>query len=313
MTDLPRLTEDFLSQGALSQDNLSESSPNDHPSSGPAPVEQGTGDNGRGELRVHELGRADGPALVLLHGLSDSGLCWPDAVRRWCHDYRVVAPDARGHGQSPRFDVATSGSNRFDDMVADAVCLLEALADEGHEAPVLVGHSMGAGVAGTVVATRPDLVRAAVLEDPPWVSGVRSDAPDTIQEWARGFRDNCDAAAAAGKIEHPLWPDSELVPWAVSKAQLDPSLTDRKQIARARPWIEVAAAITRPTLVVTGGREEVILVTALSRERLAGLGNREIEVGVVPGAGHTVRRDNAEAYHQMVDPWIRKQFATAVS
>jgi len=63
------------------------------------------------ELRVHELGRADGPTLVLLHGLSDSGLCWPDAVRRWRHDYRIVAPDARGHGESPRFDLATSGNN----------------------------------------------------------------------------------------------------------------------------------------------------------------------------------------------------------
>src|SRR5450631_280786 len=82
---------------------------------------------------VHELGLAHGPTLVLLHGLSDSGLCWPDAVRRWRHDYRVVAPDARGHGESPRFDLATSGSNRFDDMVGDVVYLLESLADEGGE------------------------------------------------------------------------------------------------------------------------------------------------------------------------------------
>jgi pimeloyl-ACP methyl ester carboxylesterase len=259
---------------------------------------------------VHELGRADGPTLVLLHGLSDSGLCWPDAVRRWRHDYRILAPDARGHGESPRFDVATSGANRFDDLVADVVCLLESRAFEDGESPILVGHSMGAGVAASVLTTRPDLVRAAVLEDPPWYTGARGDAPDTIQQWAQGFRDSCDQAAADGKLERPLWPDAELRPWAVAKAQFDPSLTDRAQIARQAPWIEVAAAITRPTLVVTGGRQEAVLVSARSLERLADLGNRHIEVEVVPGAGHTVRRDYADAYHQFVDPWIRTQFSS---
>lgn len=262
---------------------------------------------------VHELGRLHGPVLVLLHGLSDSALCWPDAVRRWNHDYRIVAPDARGHGQSARFDLATSGSNRFADMVADLVALLEALAEQGIGAPVLVGHSMGAGVAAAVLASRPDLVSAGVLEDPPWFSGSRGDAPDTIQQWARSFSDDPDAAARVGKAEHPLWPDVEFQPWAAAKTQLDPSLTDREQIARQGPWIEVAAAITRPTLLVTGGREDAVLVNARSRKRLAELGNRQIEVEVVPGAGHTVRRDCAEAYHLIVDPWIRKQLADSGS
>jgi pimeloyl-ACP methyl ester carboxylesterase len=264
-------------------------------------------------LLVHELGLADGPTLLLLHGLSDSGLCWPDAVGRWRHDYRIVAPDARGHGESARFDLATSGRNRFDDMVADVLFLLERLADEGGATPILVGHSMGAGVAATVLVRRPDLLRAAVLEDPAWSTGARSDATDTIQLWAQRSRDHCHQALVTGRQEHPLWPDVELGPWAVAKAQLDPSLTDRGQIASQAPWIQTAGAITRPTLVVTGSRQEAVLVTARSRQRLADLGNRYIEVEVVPEAGHTVRRDHADAYHQIVDPWISKQFAGAGS
>jgi pimeloyl-ACP methyl ester carboxylesterase len=195
-------------------------------------------------------------------------------------------------------------------MVADAVLLLEGLAAEGGEVPILVGHSMGAGVAATVLANRPDLVRAAVLEDPPWFTGARSDAPDTIQQWAQGFRGNCEAAVVAGKLERPLWPEVEFWPWAVAKTQFDPSLTDRTQIARQAPWIEVAAAITRPTLVVTGGRDDAVLVSARSRQRLADLRSPHIEVEVIPGAGHTVRRDSADAYHQLVDPWIGRQFSS---
>lgn len=265
-------------------------------------------------LKVHELGRSDGPTLVLLHGLSDSGLCWPDAVRRWRDEYRIVAPDARGHGESPRFDPETSGSNRFDDMVADLVILLEALDGEGGETPLLVGHSMGAGVAGAVLSARPDLVRAGVLEDPPWFTlpagGQRPPPPETLQQSVRPFRDDLEATMARGRADLPLWPEIELQPWAASKAQLDPSLTDRDQIIRHAPWLDDAAAITRPTLLVTGGRDDEVLVGPRSRHRLVELGNPLIEVVVVPGAGHTVRRDCTDDYHRIVDPWIAKQLNT---
>jgi len=260
-------------------------------------------------LKVHELGRADGPTLVLLHGFTDSGRCWPDAVRRWRHDYRIVALDARGHGESPRFDITTSGSNRSEAMVADVVSLLEAMARESDQLPILVGHSMGAGIAAIVLAARPDLVSAAVLEDPPWISrppgtDERSE-PDTTQQWTENFRDDLDAAIARGRVEQPLWPEIEFQPWGLSKTQLDPSFFGAEQTAGQTPWIDDAAAIARPTLVVTGGRDDQVLVGTLSRQRLAELGNRHIEVVVVPGAGHTVRRDCSDAYHQIVDPWIR--------
>ena len=266
-------------------------------------------------LSVHELGRTDGPTLVLLHGFTDSGLCWPDAVRRWLHDYRIVAPDARGHGESARFEPATSGRNRFEEMVDDVVSILEALVSQGGGLPLLVGHSMGAGVAGTVLAARPDLVCAGVLEDPPWITRPPGDdrppEPDTTQQWAQSFRDDLDAAVARGRTENPLMPEIELRPWAVAKTQLAPSLTDPEQIVHQAPWIDDAAAVTRPALLVTGGRDDAVLVGPLSRQRLAELDNPHIEVAVVPGAGHTVRRDCADAYHQIVDPWIRAQFATA--
>jgi pimeloyl-ACP methyl ester carboxylesterase len=266
-------------------------------------------------LKVHELGRSEGPTLVLLHGFTDSGLCWPDAVRRWGGDYRIVALDARGHGESARFDPATSGSNRFDAMVADVVALLEALADERGEPRFLVGHSMGAGVAASVVATRPDLVHAAVLEDPPWF--IRSPGEDRlagqepVQQWVQQFRDDLDAAVARGRAEQPQWPEIEIRPWGVSKAQLDPSLTDVEQILMQVPWVDDATAIVRPTLLITGGRDEEVIVGPRSRQRLAELGNHHIEVAVVPGAGHTVRRDDADAYHQIVDPWIKEIFTGA--
>ena len=173
-------------------------------------------------------------------------------------------PTLAGTASPPRFDPATSGSNRSEDMVADVVSILEALTRGGGELPLLVGHSMGAGIAGIVLAARPDLVCAGVLEDPPWFTWPPGDdrppEEDTTQQWVQSFRDDLDAAVARGRIEQPLWPEIELRPWAVAKTQLDPSLTDPEQIVRQAPWIDDAAAITRPTLVVTGGRDDAVLV-----------------------------------------------------
>ncbi len=51
----------------------------------------------------HEFGSTSDPALVLLHGLTEAGTAWPDAVRRWGSRWHITAPDQRGHGLSPRF------------------------------------------------------------------------------------------------------------------------------------------------------------------------------------------------------------------
>jgi len=195
-------------------------------------------------------------------------------------------------------------------MVADVVSLLEALTRESDELPLLIGHSMGAGIAAIVLASRPELVCAGVLEDPPWFTRPPGDdrgrEEDTTQQWVQGFLDDLDGAVARGRVEQPLWPEIELRPWGLAKAQLDPSLTDPEQIVRQTPWIDVAAAITRPTLLITGGRDDEVIVGPLSRQRLAELGNPHIEGAVVPGAGHTVRRDCTDAFHRIADPWIRE-------
>src|SRR5665811_2282631 len=81
-----------------------------------------------------------------------------------------------------------------------------------------------------------------------------------------------DRSVARGRVEQPLWPESELRPWGVAKAQLDPALTDPEQIVRQTPWVDGAAAITRPTLLVTGGRDDQGLVGPHSRQRLGEVG-----------------------------------------
>ncbi len=107
------------------------------------------------------LGPANGPPLLLIHGVTRCWQDWspllPELTRHW----RVIALDLRGHGASER---SNHGEYLIRNFADDAVRFLHLLGDE----PVAVfGHSLGAMVAAVVAAHAPRRVRALVLEDPP--------------------------------------------------------------------------------------------------------------------------------------------------
>lgn len=111
------------------------------------------------EVHYQEWGRADGAVMVLLHSLGSSSESWTNIGPVLGQHFRVIAPDARGHGKSEWVaDYAMAG---FHD---DVVGLLDSL---GVLAAIVVGHSMGALVAYELAATRPDLIRLLVLEEMP--------------------------------------------------------------------------------------------------------------------------------------------------
>ena len=47
-----------------------------------------------------------------------------------------------------------------------------------------------------------------------------------------------------------------------------------------------------------------MILDADTRQAIEDLGNPHLEVAVVADAGHCVRREQPEAYHALVDPWL---------
>jgi pimeloyl-ACP methyl ester carboxylesterase len=265
------------------------------------------------DLAYRWSGPADPGArtVVLLHGLGDSGDCWPDAVRRWSPTYRVVGVDLLGHGRSPRFTAAQLASpDPMEEMYAAAEATVARVA-AAHGGPVLVvGHSMGGGLAGALAARRPDLVSAAVLEDPAWRDPAERVQPrgivhERIAE-CRAFADDPHGQLAKGRADNPGWPDVEFGPWVESKAQVDLDFLDLGVANLLEPWDDIVTAITVPTLVQLAERGGP--VTPAVRARAAELGNPHVQIRVVDGAGHCIRRDRGDAYHALVDPWLATHF-----
>ncbi len=113
---------------------------------------------GRGTTFVREItGPPGAPALLLLHGwMASGGLNWFRVFEALGTEFRVLAPDLRGHARGIR----SGRVFRLDDCADDLAALLAQL-DVG---PVLVaGYSMGGPVAELLQRRHPEHVAGLVL------------------------------------------------------------------------------------------------------------------------------------------------------
>ncbi|MGI5500507.1 alpha/beta fold hydrolase [Lentzea sp. CA-135723] len=125
---------------------------------------------------VPALVAGDGPVVVCWHGFPDHPASFgPLAERLVAAGRRVVAPFLRGHHPSTA-DLLPFGDGLT--LAADAAALNEALGG-----PVdVIGHDIGAGVAGRLAALRPDLVRRVVTMSVPPPAALRSIFDEPAQQ-----------------------------------------------------------------------------------------------------------------------------------
>jgi pimeloyl-ACP methyl ester carboxylesterase len=109
------------------------------------------------ELRAWQW-PGDPPAALLLHGIGNYGRYWDFFADAVAGRLRLIATDARGHGESGRPPDAYAPQ----EFVADAVAVLDALA---LDRAVMVGHSMGGTHAIRLAAAHPERVERLVVVD----------------------------------------------------------------------------------------------------------------------------------------------------
>ena len=109
-----------------------------------------------GPLTVHYEVTGEGPAVVLIHGLSGSGRWWAYNVPVLAQRYQVYNVDVVGFGRSrgQRLVLREAGD-----------WLVEWLNVVGITQAHIVGHSMGGYIATDVAARAPERVRRLVLVD----------------------------------------------------------------------------------------------------------------------------------------------------
>lgn len=149
-------------------------------------------------LHVHDRGA--GPLVVGLHDLAGDGERVMDALGSLIpKGHRLVAPDLRGHGQSP----VPNGPWSIDDIASDAARVVAS-----HGAPaILVGQGLGAGAALALALGHPGLVSGLVLSG---ISPPTDDleGQDPYAKLARALRERGAegiALAAEAMAGRPDW------------------------------------------------------------------------------------------------------------
>lgn len=132
----------------------------------------------RDGVRLAAQDAGEGPAVVLLHGLTANRhyvVMGSTALERSGH--RVISYDARGHGRS-------SPASRGEDYGYEELgCDLEAVLDgAGVGRAVLAGASMGAHTLLWLALHRPERVGGLVVITPAY-DGEASDDPDRLAHW----------------------------------------------------------------------------------------------------------------------------------
>lgn len=109
-------------------------------------------------LRLHyaDWGNSDAPPLILLHGGSDHCRNWDWTAEALRHDWHVICPDLRGHGDS-------QWTNDGNYPALGYIYDLGQLIDQLELAPVtIVAHSFGGHISLLYAGLYPDKVRKLV-------------------------------------------------------------------------------------------------------------------------------------------------------
>jgi N-formylmaleamate deformylase len=249
------------------------------------------------DVRIHYC-RTGGkkPPFILLHGATDNGLCWTRIAESLAETYDVIMPDAQGHGLSDRLGKDFT-FKRYVEQVGGLSLALEL------NKPLIMGHSLGADTAANVAIEYPSLLRAIILEDPPW-----GEPPASVKEakkagkegmarvkWLIGLRDlTLEEIIAAGREMDPQWPEAERLPWARAKQQFDPSLFAYPIINQSH-YSELVPLIKCPTLLIIAENGIVSPEAAANAARLW-KSKQPFKWVQIKGTTHNIRRDNFKDY-----------------
>ena len=252
------------------------------------------------DMRFHYLNfpGADAPVILFLHGGALSAHTWDLVCTALRNDYRCIALDQRGHGDtdwSEQMDYSRDAHCRDIASFVDALWL---------GSVVLVGQSLGGLNALTFTARNPSLVSALVLVDvgpEVNVDGTRritdfvatSAQPRPLEDFierARQFNPRRDVRLLRRSLLHNLrqLPDGSYTWKYDQRPFMNGARAERTMQELRTVWADVHS-IACPTLVVRGGESDV--VTEAQAARLAA----ELEYGrwtTVPGAGHNIQGDN---------------------
>jgi 3-oxoadipate enol-lactonase len=257
------------------------------------------------QMNYEDVG--DGPAILLVHGFPLDHTLWTEQIKELSTDYRLIAPDLRGHGGSE----VTSGTYHMDQLADDLRRLLEKL---NVQQVALAGLSMGGYIVFAFWRRYSNLVKALILAD----TRAGADTPEgrdgrytMIQRVEAGGTQ----AIVDDMLPKMLSPTTlKNAPEVVAHARRMMANTPAggvigalKGMAQRPDSSPTLATISVPTLVVVGEDDAITPPSEAeameSQIRSAGPAP-EVILARIPNAGHLAPMENPSVFNQTLQQFL---------
>jgi pimeloyl-ACP methyl ester carboxylesterase len=243
-----------------------------------------------GALAIDDGGRGGLPA-VFVHSLAGNSSHWDEQLEHLRPSRRAVALDLRGHGRSEppqNSDYSIAG------MARDVAAVVDTL---GLDRFVLVGHSMGGGVALSYAGAYPHRVASLLLVDPigdgkqiseaetkPLLARLDSNYDTTIRAYWTGIAGPDSPVRERLLADLRATPRETVVPAFRAALQFDPD----PSLARYRGPI---------LSIVTPYNDQPFSLHRLGK----GFPHQ-----MVQGTGHWIQLDKPEEFNRLLDEFLEK-------
>jgi pimeloyl-ACP methyl ester carboxylesterase len=254
------------------------------------------------------------PTVILLHGGGQTRHSWGHAQDELISaGYRVVAYDARGHGES---DWMHDGNYALNAQVEDVVAVVRALGGK----PALVGASMGGVNSLIACGKHPDLASALILVDV--TPRLEAAGVEHIHQFMAGNPDGFATIEAAGDAVaayNPARPRPRSLDGLRKNLRLrdngrwywhwDPKIIEGDRNAKlsniSTQMLAASDRIRIPAALIRGKQSDVVSPEGAA-ELLAHIPH--LELADIQGAGHMIAGDRNDAFNNAVGDFLTRHF-----
>ena len=247
-----------------------------------------------------------GQPLVLLHAFPLSHQMWSDQIREFAPDYQVIAPDARGFGETSAFDAEPS----LQTVAQDVGALLDKL--NVTQPIILCGLSMGGYAALEFARQFPQRLAGLILCD------TRADADSDEARKARDEMIEFAQSHSGEEVAEKMLPKllgqttrAHNLAVAMRVRELAAPLTGHNAAAmlaalrNRRDSSEFLSEIKVPTLVV-GGEEDAICAPEIMTQMAAQIADARHET--IREAGHLSNLEAPGSFNAILREWLDERF-----